>query len=325
MKYCMLCEKSYPESMKVCPVHNLKLTEKEENVLTYSSDTITEDLTDVLKGAVHEDDVQYLFGLEKDRTNRRITFTSQAPGKVAALILWALGFMLLICLAIIYFAVGIKVKDALGILGAVAFFAAIGYVLRITIKHFYIIDFEEGIFVKSTSLIQGALRTAVGRRPVVYSFRKHELCGVSISYRVEGKLLTWARKIESFSDCITTEDELMPNTKLATAVVLLTRGGGTVPITDYNRGKIQKSRGDSTAKIISKLWNLPYYECPPASTPQSPVFKGNECLWKFRRLTFGEHISRTIKYDNNETIISWVLFAIFLLVIFPLFVYYLGS
>lgn len=339
MKYCFTCEKKYPDEESVCPIHGTTLVPlKEEPSLEPSieplgatgkvlNQTSRHSNITVVEGEIYERDVSYDKGLEISRTPDRMVFLSTGKGRVLTLFMWGLGTIFIICTILVYWGAGLSIKSLLTAGAGIALIFIAGYFTQFTIREYFIIDFDENLYVKAASNVGGKLSKALKggffkKLSILDHRRRGELRGIAVSYKVEGRVKSWSRMLEDKTDCEKVEETLL-NKKVTTEVVLISLQKELIPITDQRIGKAHKEKAIITAQIISHLWKLPYYNSPPNHEINGFSHKAGKDYLAFKPISYKEMAAKP-QYTEQETMLSWILFAFFLLVIFPIFIYYLA-
>lgn len=273
-----------------------------------------------LNDKVYNGSINSLVGLESKRSYKRIYFSDRDPGRIAGNILWGFAAVIIIMIAVLSFTNvqdgRIFVQLSLLALG----FILIGVILRQFHARYLIIDFKENICAFAWKMTERSLTEKLYKHDDMRRIKKDDVYGVTVNYMLVGTREMFSRqgslRRQSNLDLRKTLSEIVT----ACAPVLLRKNGEIIPLKEYETGAEYATKANATAKIVSKLWNLPYYECPKDSQVIPIILPKSEPECSFKQLTIHDFTKSDETFTQST--FSWIFLAIFILVILPVTFYF---
>lgn len=268
-----------------------------------------------LQNEVYSGSVKSLVGLDRKRTNNRIFFPDGRAGKNTAYIFWFMGAIIFLASTIVSFSEagkGVILFDGylLGI-----FMIILGGIFRCLYASYFIIDFKENLCASAWSMTDTSLTKRLFKHDHMHRIKKDDVFGVTVSYNPVGRKNVFDPKNplrHSNLDPLKTLSEIVTSC----APVLLDKKGRIIALTEYKTGAEHEAKAHASAKIVSKLWNLPYYECPKDCRAVPIILPKAEPECTFKQLTMSDTFSKKLELFDQSTL-SWILLAIFILVGLP--------
>ncbi|MDD3376343.1 MAG: hypothetical protein PHF08_02695 [Candidatus Riflebacteria bacterium] len=273
-----------------------------------------------LQNKVYSGSVKSLVGLDSKRTQNRIFFPDGRAGKNAANILWFAAALIILGSTIFSFTKagkGIFYFEAylLGI-----FLIIVAGIIRYLHASYFIIDFKENLCASAWSMTDTSLTKRLFKNDYMHRIKKDDVYGVTVNYNPVGTKKVFAAKSPSIYSNLD-RSKTLSEIVTSCAPVLLDKKGRIIAMTEYETGAEHEAKAHASAKIVSKLWNLPYYECPKDSRAVPIILSKAEPECSFKQLTMNDLFSKKLELFTQSTL-CWVLLAIFILIGLPVGIYF---